>query len=472
MAITFVAAGAGVGNTGSINPDLPAGIDVHDILVLVCESAGTEVVSTPTDWSILDQAYETGNASTGTRLSVFWKRVVGGETSPTVSDPGDHVVGRIAAYRGCRQAGNPWNAVVGGVDATAGTSVSITGVTTTVDDCRILNIICSPFDTSVSNQVSGWSNGSLSGIAERFDNFTTNGNGGGVGMIDSLKATAGATGSTSVTLANSAVTAFMTVALEPQLLAVNQVGVATSGTSSDGSDVSVAKPSGVESGDVLIAFGCTTETTPYFDTIPAGFTEFATNSDGDTPSFFRASAWYKVCGGSEPSSYTFGSGGAESAVTPITVVMAAWRGVDTGAPVPQVSEAAGGSSSEPANPGTSFSQASVGRMFFMRASRSTTAIPTFSTTTPGWSELADAGDFSGGSIRYGISLFARDIDTSSGTQTEPAVTCSTTDTDNVYILGVLQGLEQGIDVSSGTTAAAVSVSAPTSGVGAKAEVIG
>lgn len=217
MAVTFVAAslGPGLGASAAVTPDLPAGMANDDIMIMVCETAGTQGLSTPTDWNVLDQAYETGDSTTGTRLSVFWKRVVGGETAPTVGDSGDHQCVKIFAYRGCRSQGNPWNAVTGGVDATAGTSVSITGVTTTVANCLVLNIICTPFDTSTSNQVDGWTNGNLSGITERGDTFTTASNGGGHALADGTKATAGATGSTSVTLTNSAVAAFMTVALDP-----------------------------------------------------------------------------------------------------------------------------------------------------------------------------------------------------------------------------------------------------------------
>ena len=211
---TFRSAGAGVGSDTSISPAMPAGFAANDILILVCETAATESLSTPSGWSLLYQAFETGNVATGTRLTVFWKRAAGGESSPTISSPGNHVVGRIAAYSGCAIHEDPWDVVSGGVMASAGTSVSITGLTTSIENSLVLNIVCTPTDTSTANQVDGWTNGNLSGITERFDNFTTFGNGGGIGMAEGLKASPGSVANTTVTLTNSAVAAFMMVALK------------------------------------------------------------------------------------------------------------------------------------------------------------------------------------------------------------------------------------------------------------------
>lgn len=254
-------------------------------------------------------------------------------------------------------------------------------------------------------------------------------------------------------------------------MAITQVGSATSDTSPLGTDVAVPKPTGVASGDVIIAFGCTTESTPYFDTVPSGFTEFAESATGDTPNLFQTTAWYKVCGGSEPSTYTFGSGGAETAGAPLVVVMAAFRGVNTsGSPISHVSEIAGGTSSEPANPATSFTQAENGRLFFLRSCRSTTAIPTFTSSTADWTQQVQDGDYSGGTVRYGEALYVHDFDTASGSRTEPAVTCNTTETDNVYILGcLLAGDPSDSDSGTGTDSELVDVTAPDSDSGTGTE---
>lgn len=219
-------------------------------------------------------------------------------------------------------------------------------------------------------------------------------------------------------------------------MAITQVGTATTGSSPSSGSFSVTKPTGVQSGDVLFVVGASNEGA--WDTLPSGFVQQYVSTDANTANNFRVYVWTKVCGGSEPSSYSFGSTTASSGGAPMVAVISAWRGVDNTTPVLHSSNADGGASAEPANPAISFTQTDNGRVLYARSSRSTTAIPTFSTGDSGWSELADHGDFSGGSVRYGIGLYAKTADTSSGSQTEAAVTCSTTDTDNVYNLFCLK----------------------------------
>lgn len=236
-------------------------------------------------------------------------------------------------------------------------------------------------------------------------------------------------------------------------MAITQVGTATTGSSPSSGSFSVTKPTGVQSGDVLFVVGASNEGA--WDTLPSGFVQQYQSTDANTTNNFRVYVWTKVCGGSEPSSYSFGSSQAATDGAPMVAVMSAWRGVDNTTPVLHSSNADGGSSSEPANPAISFTQTGNGRVLYARSSRSTTAIPTFSTGDAGWSELADAGDFSGGSVRYGIGLYAKTADTSSGSQTEAAVTCSTTDTDNVYNLFCLKADIPPVNAPAGSISAAV-----------------
>lgn len=231
-------------------------------------------------------------------------------------------------------------------------------------------------------------------------------------------------------------------------MAITQVGSATSATSANGASVAVTKPTGTASGDVIIAFGCTTETTPYFDTVPSGFTQFESSAVGDTPNLFQGTAWYKVCGGAEPASYTFGSAGAAGAGAPLVVGMATFRGVNTTTPIDDSAEVAATSSGEPANPSITATQTASGRLFFARMVRTANStVPTFTSATSGWSEILDVGRNSGGTVSYGIGLYRQDNDTGAGARTEPAVTCSTTETDNVYVLGALKAAA---DPSSGS----------------------
>lgn len=257
-------------------------------------------------------------------------------------------------------------------------------------------------------------------------------------------------------------------------MAITQVGTATTGGADSSGSFSVTKPTGVASGDVLLCFGASNEGA--WDTLPSGFTQFAVSDDGDTTNNFRAYAWYKVCGGSEPSSYSFGSTTASGGGAPMVATISAWRGADTtGSPIANVSEIAGGSSSEPANPATSFTASATGRLTYCRLARSATAIPTFSFDTgtfTAWSELADAGYFSGGSVRYGLGLYSYGPTVSSGNgASELPVTCDTTDTDNVYILTLLKEAAATSAAGGASTATATS-NAPGKRIGAMAQHIG
>jgi hypothetical protein len=207
---------------------------------------------------------------------------------------------------------------------------------------------------------------------------------------------------------------------------------------------SVTKPTGVASGDVIIAWGASNEAA--WSTVPSGFTQFIVSADASTTNIFRVYGWYKVCGGSEPSSYSFESTDAGTNGAPIVVVMAAYRGVDTNNPVSHTSVDYDGalSSGSDGAPSTTFSQTAQGLLFFMRASRSSTGMPTFSTATANWAEVGDDGRASGsGSIRYAVGYYDHDTETGSGTRTEPSVTTSTDTTDSYYVLGCLRSSTEG-----------------------------
>ena len=55
----------------------------------------------------------------------------------------------------------------------------------------------------------------LSSLTERTDNSVTAGNGGGLGIATGVKAAAGATGNTAVTLATAASKGMMSIAIKP-----------------------------------------------------------------------------------------------------------------------------------------------------------------------------------------------------------------------------------------------------------------
>lgn len=213
---TFQAAGTAASGTGAATPTWPAHA-VGDVALLFIESTGggtaalssnaagfVEVTGSP-------QSSDTG--TNGTRLTVFWARATSAAmANPTVADAGNHVYARILTYRGVISSGNPWDVTAGGFKATASTSVTVTGVTTTVPDTLIVQAVSHDRDNTAAH-FSGQTNANLTGITERSDEGTNSGNGGGIAVWDGVKLTAGATGDTTATITNSVDNAFLTIAL-------------------------------------------------------------------------------------------------------------------------------------------------------------------------------------------------------------------------------------------------------------------
>lgn len=242
-------------------------------------------------------------------------------------------------------------------------------------------------------------------------------------------------------------------------MAITQVGSLTSDTDPGSSNfVTVTKPTGVASGDVLIAVYSSNENTV---TVPSGFTLFDTMDD--TTNLYRTYHYYKVCGGSEPSNYTFTKDVAADGA-PIVVTMSAWRGVDNTTPIAHQSSFTdnGLSSGVTANPSTSFTQTVDGRLLFTRSSRSTTALITFSESSANWTEIGEATDFSGGSVRYGNYQVAHDTDTGSGSRSEPGTAAATTTTDNHYLLFCLKSSVPPVNANAGAVAVTATAYAPAS----------
>ena len=213
----FQATGAAVNGQLSVSPVWPTHA-VGDVALLFVESAGGEAATLSTTAgfaAVANSPQATGATTNGTRITVFWARATTTTmASPTVADPGNHVYAQIITYRGVINTGNPWDVTGGGVKATASTTVTVTGVTTTVPDTLIVQVV-SRHDDRTGAEFSAQTNASLTGIAERADGGTTSGNGGGFAVWDGVKATAGATGNTTAKISKSVTNAFLTIALRP-----------------------------------------------------------------------------------------------------------------------------------------------------------------------------------------------------------------------------------------------------------------
>jgi hypothetical protein len=215
-AVKFVAAGSVASGTGAITPVLPSGIATNDILLLAIETGNEAISISNQNGGTWTEVTNSPQGTGGTRLTVFWSRYNGTQGNPTTSDSGNHQLGRITAFRGAATSGNPWDVTAGGVESTSDTSGAIPGTTTTVGNTLVVAIIATDLpDATGTANFSSWANGNLTAVTERTDNTTNSGNGGGLGIATGLKATAGAYGNTTVTLANSAVKGMMSIALKP-----------------------------------------------------------------------------------------------------------------------------------------------------------------------------------------------------------------------------------------------------------------
>ncbi len=213
---TYVAAGAPSSGVAAITPALPAGIAANDILLMVVETRSNQAIGIANanggTWTALGSQDVTG--TTATRLTVFWSRYNGTQGDPTTTDSGDHQIAYIEAWRGCITTVDPFEGGVGGVDATSDTTLTATGSSTTGPD-RIVIVAASRDNDAAGAHYSGWTNADLANIIERFDDGTIQGNGGGLGVISGEKATSGAYGNTTATLAAATSDAFMAFALIP-----------------------------------------------------------------------------------------------------------------------------------------------------------------------------------------------------------------------------------------------------------------
>ncbi len=293
-------------NVGSAPQRLPG-----DLMIMLAETAN-EALSPPSGWT---EAPNSPSIKSGggdpTRLHVFWKRAGSSESNPASGDSGDHQVCQIFFVRGAIESGDPFDVSAAGNGS--GTSISITGATTTVNDCLIVAAVASTQDgVDSTTNFSSWANSNLSNVFEICDVSGSAGTGGAVGACVGGLATAGVIGSTTVTQATSVDYATWVGAIKPA--ATNRpylVGIG--GTGDDVAAITMSLPvvqgsgltTSVLENDILV---CVVETNNEAVTI-SGYTEAASSpasNAGTNPT--RLTAFYKRAGPSESDPTTSDSG--------------------------------------------------------------------------------------------------------------------------------------------------------------------
>jgi hypothetical protein len=202
----LVGIGPYTSGTGNVTPQIPtveSGASDYFPLLLAHAAGGQPInLGTANGFSELaNSPSATGAGTAGVRLSAFGNSSGAGGANPVITDPGDHCGALIALV--WHPGGLPVvDATAADQKASASTSFSISGVTTTVADALVLAISGRDTD-SAGAAYGGVTNANLTGLAELFDAGTTQGNGGGLGIFAGIKATAGSTGATTGTVSNS-----------------------------------------------------------------------------------------------------------------------------------------------------------------------------------------------------------------------------------------------------------------------------
>lgn len=209
----------------------PASHAVDDIgILVVCSAAALGALATPAGFVEIPNSPLAGTAL---NMNVYWCRATSTSmTSPVTATSANNISAVIVTARGCITTGNPWGVITSGSKATTSTATSIAGATTLVPETLIVYAAARGSDAA-ANQYSGEADSTLTGVAERVDNGTVTGNGGGIGIWTGTKATKGAYGPLTATLAGTSIELFQSIALKPPTPA-GTVDVVVSAGADDG----------------------------------------------------------------------------------------------------------------------------------------------------------------------------------------------------------------------------------------------
>lgn len=231
MAITYVGVTSQV-SSGAVPIAFPQPVYIGDLLMLFVESAN-ETIATPSGWTPIGTQAGTGSAASagGVRLAAFYKFATQTEVNATtiiIADSGNHTYVAMMSFRGVSTT-SPINVASAYAATAASTAMTFPTVTTTVNDCWVINACALDFD-GVGGRVSGWTNSGLSSLIERFDDCSTTGVGGGLAINTGVRSSAGAVGATTATQASALAYVALTVALTPALTDTVQPTILSSNT--------------------------------------------------------------------------------------------------------------------------------------------------------------------------------------------------------------------------------------------------
>lgn len=309
--VAFLGQAVATGTTGATTYPYFFPCNGGEFLICLVEDAneGSTPTPTPSGWTIITGTPTgTGSGATGTAIRGYYKFAAPGDTySMTLGDLGDHQEGVILAFIGVDRT-NPFDtAAVASFLTPGSTSVVFPAITTANADSLVVSVASNVTDTTTA-QGSSFAHAGLTGLGSG-NVQGTDGNGGGFSYLYGIKATAGATGTGSCTLANSSVQGLLTLALRTDqatvATATKLASYAVLGTAADAATVSKAVAYAV----VRDSFSDLVGTPGVTKTLDSGAT-----STVDLPAGNAGDTAYVLCG-NYPSGYASVVGSVNGAYT-------------------------------------------------------------------------------------------------------------------------------------------------------------
>lgn len=195
-------------------PRIPVHTAGDDLFLVVATGVADVAPTTPSGWTLVTSK----QSNAGSRANVYVYRLrasAAGTTAPDVADTNALNLALCFVVRG--GGASPINTTGTTSNDAYNPTMTLPSVTTTVDGCLVINIVAGySGDPNISQ--SGWTNATLTGLAEYRDSaFNVNGSGDGmfIAVAAGVKATAGATGATTVTPSNISINCGITIAVQP-----------------------------------------------------------------------------------------------------------------------------------------------------------------------------------------------------------------------------------------------------------------
>lgn len=211
---TVVVGVANSGTTGAVTYTNPTH-QANDLLLLLTESQQTAGLTAPTGgWANVTNSPRAQGTNALT-INGFWKRCASSaEANPVVPAATNHQIGVVLRIRGAVTTGDPWDfSLAGGASAVSTVNFDSGGVT--VGPKRLIITALTNSTDTATNQFSSAAGPGQTGFATVFQQFTTNGGGGGLLVATGEKTNAGTVAPVTATIATSSIWAGLMLAIKP-----------------------------------------------------------------------------------------------------------------------------------------------------------------------------------------------------------------------------------------------------------------